>query len=70
MGTRAEEREQKYENKRRIRNKNGRDACAYRPEFVCEVVRPANREQFECRFLVWRGRGAGLLVPGLLGLLK
>jgi hypothetical protein len=52
MGTSAEEREQKYENKRRIRNKNGRDACGCRPKFVCEVVRPANREQVECRILV------------------
>src|SRR5260370_9294036 len=25
------------------KNKNGRDACACRPEFVCEVVNPANR---------------------------
>src|SRR5260370_37175291 len=29
---------------RRGRNKNGRDACACRPKFVCEVVLPANRE--------------------------
>src|SRR5260370_11569281 len=25
------------------KNKNGRDACACRPEFACEVVNPANR---------------------------
>jgi hypothetical protein len=30
--------------KKADKNKNGRDACACRPEFVCEVVRPANRE--------------------------
>ena len=38
-----------------IRNKNGRDACACRPEFVCEVVRPANREHTYLEGLDVRG---------------
>jgi len=37
------------------RNKNGRDACACRPEFVCEVVRPANREHTYLEGLDVRG---------------
>src|SRR6266478_6155317 len=36
-------------------NKNGRDACACRPEFVCEVVRPANREHTYLEGLDVRG---------------
>jgi hypothetical protein len=37
------------------RNKNGRDACACRPEFVCEVVPPANREHTYLEGLDVRG---------------
>jgi len=37
------------------KNKNGRDACACRPEFVCEVVRPANREHTYLEGLDVRG---------------
>src|SRR6266849_3926244 len=37
------------------RNKNGRNACACRPEFVCEVVRPANREHTYLEGLDVRG---------------
>jgi hypothetical protein len=57
MGTSAEEREQKYERKPRggIGNKNGRDAYACRPQFVCEVVRPANREHTYLEGLDVRG---------------
>src|SRR6266849_1382130 len=36
-------------------NKNGRDACACRPKFVCEVVRPANREHTYLEGLDVRG---------------
>jgi hypothetical protein len=43
------------ERKGRQKNKNGRDACAYRPEFVCEVVRPANREHTYLEGLDVRG---------------
>jgi len=37
------------------KNKNGRDACAYRPESVCEVVLPANREHTYLEGLDVRG---------------
>ena len=37
------------------RNKNGRDACACRPKFVCEVVLPANREHTYLEGLDVRG---------------
>src|ERR1700730_11478424 len=36
-------------------NKNGRDACACRPEFVCEVVNPANRDHAYLEGLDVRG---------------
>jgi hypothetical protein len=38
-----------------LENKNGRDACACRPGFVCEVVRPANREHTYLEGLDVRG---------------
>ena len=53
-----------------IKTKTGGTLARAARKFVCEVVRPANREQVECGFLVWRRRGVCLLVPGLLDLLK
>jgi hypothetical protein len=41
--------------RKRKRKQNGRDACAYRPEFVCEVVSPANRDHADLEGLDVRG---------------